>query len=58
VPWQSKTIEARREEDNMIKRSWKNVLGITVLALTISGLAIVPVAMADDGDESSSTPQQ
>ncbi|NQT74389.1 MAG: hypothetical protein HQ553_16730 [Chloroflexi bacterium] len=41
----------------MIKRSWKNVLGITVLALTISGLAIVPVAMADEGDESSSTPQ-
>ena len=42
----------------MIKRNWKNILGITVLALTISGLAIVPVAMADDGNESSLTPQQ
>lgn len=36
---------------------WKKVLGIAVLTLTISGLAIVPVAMADEGDDSTSTPQ-
>ncbi len=41
----------------MKKRNWKKILGLTVLALTISGLAIVPVAMADEGDDSSSTPQ-
>lgn len=41
----------------MIKRNWKKIVGLTVLTLTISGLAIVPVAMADEGDDSSSTPQ-
>mgnify|MGYP003960667453 CR=1 FL=1 len=52
-----KLVKLRREVDNMIKRSWKKILGITVLTLTISGLAIVPMAMADDSDESTDTPQ-
>ncbi len=41
----------------MLKRSWKSLIGVMIVVLTVTGLVSASMAMADDSDESTDTPQ-
>ncbi len=41
----------------MLKRSWKSLGGLMIVVLAVTGLVSASMAMADDSDESTDTPQ-